>query len=350
MPRLTFRDSSGCTKKVDNSCWWPSRYGERARPPEFGRRSRELDRTSGTARGRARACSASALLHSAKPPYFHSSRPASALDRTRIAELATRTQNVIARGERLRRAAAGESLGSLTRTIERGSRARAGAARPGCSAPGIEEVRVRSVRRSRVVAVPLNGATSESVAQTPRRAPDFRPASNPASRRWPCALRARTASGSAEPRPAGVAGGRSSLGITEPPAWKRRVRRRRALAAPLSGATSSSVAQTARRARGRDRARAQDRRGRRGGQAAHSANRRRGRSGAPFVVVAVHAEIRAQARRVPSPSAASVTPLARAWVARCPPGNRRSDSSAPAPQNTRPKRGVNAWSAPPPCP
>jgi len=48
---------------------------------------------------------------------------------------------------------------------------------------------------------------------------------------------------------------------------------------------------------GRSGSRAQDRRGRRGGQVADCANRRRGRSGAPFVVLAVHDEIRAQARR-----------------------------------------------------
>jgi len=90
-------------------------------------------------------------------------------------------------------------------------------------------------------------------------------------------------------------------------------------------APRESAAQTPRRAGGRNGARAHDRRGRRGGKAAHSARIIGvGRSSAPFVVAAVHDEIHAQARRVPS--AASVTPLGprvgRATPARKPPPRR----------------------------
>jgi len=57
-----------------------------------------------------------------------------------------------------------------------------------------------------------------------------------------------------------------------------------------------------------------------------------------FVVLAVHDEIHAQAR--PWPSAASATPLARTWVARCRPETAAALAcGAPRPQDTRPKKG-----------
>ena len=82
---------------------------------------------------------------------------------------ATRTPNVIVRGARQRRAAAGQSCGSLTLARDHRTRPRA----------------ARACRR-RALAVPLPSATSESAAQTPRTR---------GWARWPCppstSLRAR---------------------------------------------------------------------------------------------------------------------------------------------------------------
>jgi len=169
----------------------------------------------------------------------------------------------------------------------------------------------------------LPGATNESVAQTPRRAGirrdrgvgharserhRARRAATPCrGRHGPRAPQERALESKHEP--GGTRQGRSGSPALRNSRWKA------FLPCPRRAPARRPANRWRRHGGARREARAQDRRGRRGGQGARSANRRCGRSGA-LVVVAGHDEIHAQrgAGR-PSPSAARVTPH--------PPGNRR---------------------------
>jgi len=184
------------------------------------------------------------------------------------------------------------------------------------AAPG----RGRDVRRSSRHA-PRNVASSESVAPTPRRAGGRRarlpPWNKRASRRWPCAPRtsSRAACGSAVPQPARVSGASRTRagGDARASACTARLRRRRLTVraggrrarSPLRikrlsqrgpcAPGGESVTQTPRRAAGATEL--VPKIGEGVAVARRCANRRLGRGGAPFVVVAVHDEIHAQACR-----------------------------------------------------